>query len=144
MTNTVNYYQLAFYVALGVILAGSLLTYFSRFAVVARYRLLAVALTIASLLYVFFAGLTLDPGWVTVEVVGLLLFLFFIWLGFQYSFWFVVLGWLLHIVWDIGVHPQETAPYVPQWYAWICVGFDAVVAMYMIVLLARHSEQSRV
>ena len=142
MKPDINYYQLAFYVASGVILASWLLFYSRRFAVAARYHLLAAGLSIASLVYVVFALISLNTIWITVEVVGLLLFLMFVWLAYQYSFWFVALGWLLHIVWDVGIHGMETAPYVPQWYAWLCVGFDGIVACYLMLLLIRHSEQS--
>ena len=142
LTPAVDYYQLAFYAALGVILSGGLLIYCHRLSAVTRYHLLAIALSIASLLYVVFALLTFNLMWIAVEVVGLVLFLLFIWMAYQYSFWFIALGWLLHIVWDIGVHPHETAPYVPQWYAWLCVGFDAVMALYLSVLLVRHSEKT--
>ena len=142
MNPAINYYQLAFYAASGVILAGGLLFYCRRYSVVTRYHLLAIGLSIASFLYVIFALFSLNNIWITMEVVGLLLFLMFIWLAYHYSFWFIALGWLLHIVWDIGVHAHETAPYVPQWYAWLCVGFDAVVAFYLMVLLVRHAEQS--
>ena len=138
----IDYYQLAFYVALGVILAGGLLIYCRRFSVAARYHLLALALAIASSLYVVFAFLALDKIWIAIEIGGLLLFVLFIWMAYHYSFWFIALGWLLHIVWDIGVHPHETAPYIPQWYSWLCVGFDAAVAFYLMVLLVRHPEKS--
>ena len=103
---------------------------------------MALALLIAAFIYVLFALVTFNKLFIIIEVVGLLFFLMFIWMAYHYSYWFIALGWLLHIVWDIGVHPDETAPYVPQWYAWTCVGFDAIVAIYLMVLLAHHSENS--
>lgn len=140
MNSGMSNYQITVYILLGIIAAIVLLFYLRNYKVQQKYKILAAGLFIASAIYVLFAITTLNEIWITVEIVGLLLFLLFIWMGFHYSMWFVVLGWALHIVWDVGVHPQETAPYVPLWYAWLCVGFDAVVAFYLAVMIARQEQ----
>lgn len=140
MNSGMSNYQITVYILLGIIAAIVLLFYLRNYKVQQKYKILAAGLFIASAIYVLFAITTLNEIWITVEIVGLLLFLLFIWMGFHYSMWFVVLGWALHIVWDVGVHPQETAPYVPWWYAWLCVGFDAVVAFYLAVMIARQEQ----
>ena len=140
MIDTLPGYQIFVYIALGVIAAAALLYYIRNIPVRKKYQLLALGLFLAVLVYVVLSLTTLNKIWITVEVVGMLLFLLFIWMAFHYSMWFVVLGWFSHILWDVGIHPQETAPYVPYWYAWICVGFDAVIAAYIAVSLARHEN----
>ena len=123
---------------MGVGTASALLFYIRKTEIRKRYRLLALALFIVAAIYVALSLTTFNEIWITVEVVGLLLLLLFIWMAFHYSMWFVVMGWVAHIVWAVGVHPDEIAPYVPYWYAWISVGFDAVIAVYLAVMLTRH------
>lgn len=127
---------------LGFAAATALMYLLRNYKVQKKNKILAAGLFIASVIYVLFSITTFNEVWITVEVVGLVLFLLFVWMGFHYSMWFVVLGWALHIVWDVGVHPQETAPYVPFWYAWICVGFDAVVAVYLAMVIIRQERIS--
>lgn len=138
MISGLSNYQIVIFLLLGIAAACGLLFYIRRLSVTKKYKLLALGLFIVSAVYVVFSLTTLNEIWITVEVVGLLLFLLFIWMAFHYSMWFVVMGWIAHIVWDVGVHPEEIAPYVPYWYAWICVGFDAVIAIYMAFMLTRH------
>lgn len=125
----------------GIFLAAGLLFYLKRFSERTRLTIGAFALLLATLVYVLFALLSQNQLYITIEIVGLLLFLLLIWLGYQYSFWFIVLGWLLHVLWDMGLYPAETVPYVPQWYAWFCVGFDIVMALYLGAILVRRTEK---
>ena len=127
--------------AAGILLAAGLLYYIKRFTERTRLTITALALFIAALIYVLFALTSRNELYIATEVVGLLFFLLLIWLGYKYSFWFVALGWLLHVLWDLGLHPEQTVPYVPQWYAWLCVGFDAVLALYLVVVLSKTSEK---
>lgn len=138
MTGDIPHYQIILYMLLGVIAASSLLYYLRKTNTVKKQKILSLGLFVASAIYTIFALTSMNGIWITVEAVGLLLFLMFIWMAFHYSMWFVVFGWALHIVWDVGVHPQETAPYVPLWYAWLCVGFDALIAIYLAIALVRH------
>lgn len=142
MNDALPGYEVTVYIVLGVAAACVLLYYLRAQKSEKKHKLLALGLFIASAIYVVFAIITFNEIWITVEIVGLLLFVLFVWMAFHYSMWFVVLGWALHIVWDVGVHPQETAPYVPFWYAWLCVGFDAVIALYLAVSLIRHEQKT--
>lgn len=135
-----QYNEIAFYVVTGILAAIALLIYIRKYPVRKKYNVMAVGLVAVATIYVAFSVTTVNWIWITVEVVGLLLFLLFVWMAFHYSMWFVVFGWMAHIIWDMGVHPQETAPYVPYWYAWICVGFDAVIAAYLALSLIRHDH----
>lgn len=125
----------------GILLATGLSIYIKRFKEKTRLTIAALALLIAALIYVLFALVSRNQLFITIEIVGLMLFLLLIWLAYQYSFWFIVLGWLLHVLWDMGLYPAETVPYVPQWYAWFCVGFDIVMALYVGVMLGKRMEK---
>ena len=142
MIATINYLQLGSFIIIGIICAILLLFYIRQYSTNKKYHFLGFALFVASGLYLVFAVVTMNKILITVELFGLMLFLLFIWMAYRYSFWFIALGWALHIVWDIGVHPQETAPYIPFWYAWVCVGFDIVISIYMAWLLSRSTEKS--
>lgn len=107
------------------------------FVVVARkspergIRLFADALAVAAFIYVAFAMASMESVWLGVEIGGLLLFLGFAYLGLKRSVTWLWLGWLLHILWDAGVHMIFDAAFVPAWYPAACIGFDAVVAYYV-------------
>ncbi|MEJ2179675.1 MAG: hypothetical protein P8Y28_04370 [Gammaproteobacteria bacterium] len=125
----------------GLILAAGLLFYIKRFSEKTRFTISALVLLIAALIYVLFALVSGNQLFVTIEIIGFLLFLFLVWLGYQYSYWFIAMGWLLHVFWDFGLHPAQTAPYLPQWYAFLCAGFDIAMALYVSAILIIKSKK---
>ena len=125
----------------GLILAAGLLFYLKRFSEKTRLTISALVLLITALVYVLFALLSGNQLFVTIEVIGFLLFLLLVWLGYQYSYWFIAMGWLLHVFWDFGLHPAQTAPYLPQWYAFLCAGFDIAMALYVSAILIIKSKK---
>ncbi|WP_455221390.1 hypothetical protein [Kaarinaea lacus] len=131
-----------FLIVSGALLATGLLYLLKRFNHKSRLSISMLALLVAALIYVGLALLSHNILFVTIEIIGLVLFLFMIGLGYFYSFWFIVMGWLMHVLWDIGLHPDQTAPYVPQWYPWLCVGFDIVMALYMGITIIRVQRKS--
>lgn len=130
----------ALWVTAGAIAGLVLVFYLRRYDDRKKLHIASVALFLAAFIYILFALYEFHPLWIMVEVTGLLLFLMFIWMGYQYSFWFLSMGWLLHVVWDVGFHPAEAAPYIPHWYPWLCVGFDVIAALYVAVILLRAPE----
>jgi hypothetical protein len=130
------------WVAGGVFLAAALVFYIRRYNERKKMHIAAFALFAAAFIYLMFAVVALQPLWMIIEATGLLLFLLFVWMAYRYSFWFLCLGWLLHVVWDAGVHPAQVAPYVPAWYAWLCMGFDVVIAVYVAIVLLRSPTQN--
>ena len=140
MSETFPWMEVIIYIVIGAIAASALLFRFRKMEFHQKNRLLATGLGLFALVYVVLALTTLNVIWISVELAGLLLIAIFIVLAYRFSIWFLVMGWLAHIIWDMGVSPQETAPYVPFWYAWVCVGFDAVIALYLSVVLARHEH----
>ena len=126
----------------GIALAVSLLYATKQLNQKSKLAISVLALLIAVAVYVLLALLTGNPVFIAIEMVGLMLFLFLIWLGSYYSLWFIALGWLLHVLWDLGLQPAQTAPYIPQWYALLCVGFDIVMAIYVGAIVFKVQQNS--
>jgi hypothetical protein len=66
--------------------------------------------------------------WLGYEALGLVLFGVLAWVGFRYSL-LLALGWAAHVLWDLLLHLNGPgAAYTPDWYPWLCVSFDLLVA----------------
>ena len=108
----------------------------SRFVrdVVGR-TLLATVLFAAAGAYLGFA---FNPGtprvWVLIELLQCIAFGTLGLYGWRGSPYWLALGWLLHPVWDFGVHhlgPGRT--FAPLPYVIACISFDWVVAAYIFI-----------
>jgi len=127
---------------MGAVFASGLVFAIKRFSHEARWLITVLMLALAVLTYVGLALMSRNILFVAIELIGLVFFIFIIGLGYFYSSWFIAMGWLLHVLWGIGLQPDQPAPYVPQWYMWCCAGFDVVMAIYagfLIVSLHRKS-----
>lgn len=89
----------------------------------------AGGLVVAALLYVLFALAGGASGsWLLLEIAGVFPFALLAWLGVRGSPLWLALGWLLHVVWDTGLHLGAGAPgFVPPFFPTFCIGFDLVV-----------------
>jgi hypothetical protein len=124
-------------IVLGAVLGG-------LFALVARRRkrggevpLLALGLVVAALIYIVLAlAAGADRRWLTLEVAGLGVFGGLAWLGLRTSLWWLALGWAAHVGWDVGLHLDRPSALVPAWYPLLCVGFDLVVAGFVLGMAA--------
>jgi len=141
VTAELSFFTVILQILAGVLLAAGVLYAIKGYSQKIRITLTTAALLVAVLVYVLLALFSGNPVFVAVEIIGLLLFLFLIGLGYRYTLWFVAMGWILHVLWDVGLYPAQTAPYVPQWYAWLCVGFDVAMAFYMGTLLVRYQHK---
>ncbi len=107
---------------------------------------LAVGLVVAALIYVSFAasGDASQP-WIAVEVAGIGIYGGLAALGLRYSNWWLMLGWMVHPLWDIGLHlVGEGAAFTPAWYTTTCASFDLLVAAYIAgVQLGRFNLRKR-
>lgn len=119
------------------ILAGAVLG--GLFALVARgrggageARLIAVGLVVAAAIYVALALAGADGRWLAIETAGLVVFAGLAWLGLRASLWWLSLGWMAHVGWDIGLHLDRAQAVVGAWYPLACVGFDLVVAGFLL------------
>lgn len=133
-----------FYQITGVVLAGFVL-------LLLHYKIhrfvretLAGLLVAAALIYIGFAlGANATSGQVLVEVAGLVMFGSFAWLGMTRSQWWLALGWLLHPLWDVGLHLFGPAKHLaPDWYAHACLTFDLVIGGYVAYMTWRTSPTS--
>jgi len=96
-------------------------------------RLLALGLVVAALIYIVLAlAAGADPRWLTLEAAGLGVFGVLAWLGLRASLWWLALGWVAHVGWDIGLHLDQAQTFLPTWYPLLCVGFDLVVAGFLL------------
>ena len=103
-------------------------------------RISAVGLIVAALVYVGFAIAASQPRWVLIALAGVTLYSLFPLLSYvdvQRSLLWLAIGWLLHPVWDIGLHlrslasPELAHSVAPGWYALACLSFDIVVGTYL-------------
>jgi hypothetical protein len=106
----------------GVVLAVPYLVY-------ARSRrwTLGAGLIVAAAVYVPFAVLAGTLNDVLTELSGVVLFGVLAAIGMRGSLYFLALGWVAHLGWDLLLHPMHTATYAPWWYPIACIGFDLVV-----------------
>jgi hypothetical protein len=105
---------------------------------------LVVGLLVTALIYVGFALAAEDRNRsLAVEAFGVLLFGLLAWLGLRRSLWWLSIGWLGHVAWDVGLHLDRTLAAVPAWYPLFCVGFDLVVAGYLLGPASQSRPDSR-
>lgn len=110
---------------------GALLVLVARRGGAAGLRLLALGLLVAALIYLGLAIPSGDGRWLVLEGAGLLLYGPLAWLGLRRP-GVLALGWAAHVGWDIGLHLEAAQPVVGPWYPLGCVGFDLIVAGYLL------------
>ena len=107
-------------------------------------RVFGMGLLIAALIYLAFVFRASDPlFWAVVETAGVVLFGLLGSLGFKGSDWWLVAGWAVHPVWDLGLHyVGPGGAFVPAWFAIACVSFDLLVAAYIALAAFRRANPS--
>ena len=96
-------------------------------------RVLSVALMVVAVIYVGFAFVWGDAGWVAIEIAGVPAYGLFVWLAIRHSFNWLAVGWGLHPAWDVMLHLLGPGKAVaPEWYAVACITFDLLVAGYIL------------
>ena len=117
---------------LGGAVLGAVFAIFARTRKPAELRILALGLVVAALIYVGLALAGKGREWLGIELAGLVLFMCLAWLGLRASRWWLAIGWMAHVGWDVGLHLDRAQPVVGAWYPLLCVGFDLVVAGFLI------------
>ena len=122
--------------ALGGAVLSLLVFLLSRFASDIRGRtVLATALFAAAGAYFGFAIVGPVPRfWVLIELLQVVVFSLFGLYGWRGSPNWLVLGWALHPLWDVGLHyigPGHS--FAPLGYVFFCLSFDLVVAAYILI-----------
>ena len=117
------------WLVMGVVGGAALLIYSKSFGR-ARRKVLANGLLIVALLYVLFA-LRIGPSiWLLYELLGVGIFGLFAWLGVNRGTSWLAVGWVLHPLWDAGLHFQGPgSSFAPEWYVVACISFDLLVGV---------------
>lgn len=106
---------------------------------VAGRTLLATVLFAAAGAYFGFAFIGQTPRiWVLVELLQAIAFGTLGLYGWRGSPFWLALGWLLHPLWDFGLHyVGPGSSFAPVPYAIACISFDWVVAAYIFIAYRR-------
>lgn len=83
----------------------------------------AVGLVAVALVYVGFAAAAGEG--LGLEVLGVAVFGTFAAMGVRGARGWLAAGWLLHPLWDLGLHGDGGV--APLWYVWACLSFDVAV-----------------
>jgi hypothetical protein len=130
-------------VILGAVLGGLFVILANRRGRRTEATLFAIGLFVAALIYLALA-LARDGGrWLATESAGVAIFGTLAWLGMRSSPWWLALGWLGHVAWDVGLHLDQVQPIAPRWYPLLCVGFDLIVAGFVLGRVAPSLEPQR-
>jgi hypothetical protein len=92
----------------------------------------ALALFLAGMPVIYVASWALEPapGWLTIELVGVVVFVALAYLGWTRSIWFLAAGIAGHgVFWDAWHHGRT--PFVPDWYALGCFLVDVGIGAYV-------------
>ena len=117
---------------------------------IAGRTLLVTALFAAAGAYFGFAFNPTTPRvWLLIEFLHVIAYGMLGLYGWRGSPFWLALGWLLHPLWDFGLHylgPGNS--FAPLSYALLCISFDWVVAAYIFIAyrwlhLANHQAPSR-
>lgn len=106
--------------------------------------LLATALFAAAGAYFGFAVVARPPAiWGLLELLQVVAFGTLGLLGWKGSAKWLALGWLLHPVWDFGVHHLGPGRgFAPLTYVFACITFDWVVAAYIFIYYRGASRRA--
>jgi hypothetical protein len=118
------------------ILVGAILG--TLFAVAARrwggdgeVRVFGLGLIVAALIYFGLALPTADGRWLALEGAGVAIYGGIAWFGLRRPA-ALAIGWMAHVVWDIALHLSGPQPVVGSWYPLGCIGFDLIVAGFLL------------
>ncbi len=127
---------------LGVVSATAFLVVM-RLTPVVEMQGLAITLLMTTGVYVGFAIVGhADWQWIGIEIAGIGLYSTLAVCGLRYSPWWLMLGWMLHPLWDLGLHGGEAgAVLTPDWYFPTCIGFDLMIAVYIGGVQIRQIKQ---
>ena len=126
--------QIALQLLIGMVACGVFIVVARSLGQQRELRLYAIGLVIAALIYVgFTAQGVAPPGWLALELAGLLVFTLCAWLGLKVSALILALAWAAHAAWDVILNKLLDVAFVPDWYPLVCVGFDLLLAGYIAV-----------
>lgn len=130
-------------IALGMLLGGVSVWLVRLFFRDREIRFWQIGLIAAAFIYVLFVLFQTAWSGLWLELGGLAFFCLLAWLSTKYSLYILAMGWSLHIAWDQILHPGGFPGYVPEWYPGICLGFDIVIALFLIYLAQNQNKEVR-
>jgi hypothetical protein len=120
--------------AAGVIFGGGTLIIPSLLSRDTAFGLLAILLGMIASVYL---GYALNDGRLRafqVEYVGMVAFAALATIALAgHSALLLALGYLAHGLWDLLHHRRSVDTHMPWWYVPLCLGYDTVVALYVLV-----------
>ena len=131
--------QTLFWLFLGLVVGLVFIGFTRRLGEKVERRILAFGLIAAALVYAVLAIISDAPGWIAVELAGVLVFSFFAERGLKRSIFWLMVGWAAHPFWDAGLHLSGVgADVAPAFYVFMCIGFDILVAAYIFLQMQRQ------
>ena len=127
---------------LGIVICGLFIFLARRFGAQRELRVYAFGLVVAAIIYLGFALNAGGPDWLFVQLLGVAIFTLSAWLGVRVSALFLGMGWALHAAWDWLMHTSAVAGFVPNWYPRVCLAFDLVLAVYIVLILNKEKSSS--
>lgn len=127
---------------LGIVLSLALIHLARTYPPKGERRIYAVGLVVAALIYVVF-GVVGGAGarWLTIEIIGVLIYGVAAWVGLRGWPSLLTMGWIAHVAWDVLLHVSGAgALYTPAWYPWLCVSFDLVLAGATLTSIRRETS----
>jgi hypothetical protein len=121
-------------IIVGALLGPVLVLMARRSGRVGEVRVLAIGLVVTAFIYVALALPETNRSWLVLETGGLAIFGVLASLGARVSPGWLTLGWVGHVAWDVGLHLDRAESLVDPWYPLFCVGFDLIVAGYLLSL----------
>jgi hypothetical protein len=101
---------------------------------VAGRTLLATVLFAAAGAYYGFAVMApASPIWMLIELLQCIGFGALGLIGWRGPAKWLALGWVLHPIWDFGLHYVGPGTFAPWDYTIVCISFDWIVAAYIVV-----------
>lgn len=95
----------------------------------------------AALVYVVLGLIGQGWGFLGIDLLGVALYGALAWFSRKNPI-LLPLGWGLHILWDVLVHPGGHPGYVPNWYPGVCLGFDILIAGYLGWIILRMQKDN--
>jgi hypothetical protein len=136
MTETQLFYQVLKEGAIGGALLAVIAFLLSRFIrdIAGRSLLVIILFAAAGAYFGFAIRAGAGPKWMLAELGQVIAFGVMALRGLRGSPWWLAVGWVLHPVWDAGLHYLGPGhAFAPMPYAIACISYDLVVAAYIAV-----------
>jgi len=129
-------------ILVGLLIGFALIT-IARMIDYSEGDLLSSGLLVAAAIYVGFAVVWGEDGWIRFEAVGVAIFSLLAFLARRFGILWIGVGWLLHIGWDYLFHMVGAGTHlVPAWYPPFCIGVDFVIGVYILWSVLRKPKNN--